>query len=144
EILFNDPFFLVVSKTSKWARPRKLDLAELVDAPFVIPPEDSWGGALIAQAFRQRGLTPPNAAVSTLSIPLRNELIHASGFITLLTSSVIRTYGKRYALKVLPIALPNHRSPVGIVTLKNRTLAPVAKLFIQAARKVAISIAGHA
>lgn len=140
EILFNDPFFLVVSDKSKWARRRKLDLADLVDEPFIIPPLDAWGGALVADAFRKRGLMPPNAVVSTLSISLRNELVASGQFITLLTSSVIRTFGQRYALKVLPIALPKHRSPVGIVMLRNRTLGPVVQLFIQCARDVARSM----
>lgn len=140
EILLNDPFFLVVSDKSKWARRRKLDLADLVDGPFVIPPVDAWGGALVVEAFKERGLTPPKAVVSTLSISLRNELVASGEFVTLLTMSVIRTFRQRYALKVLPIALPSHRSPVGIVMLKNRTLPPVAQLFIQCARDVARSI----
>jgi DNA-binding transcriptional LysR family regulator len=143
EVLFNDPFSLVVSRNSKWARRRKLDLTDLVDEPFIIPPAEAWGGALVVEAFRQRGLAPPKVLVSTLSISLRNGLIDDSGFITLLTRSVIRTYGERYALKVLPIALPAHRSPVGIVMLRNRTLAPVVKLFIQSAREVAQSVAGE-
>jgi DNA-binding transcriptional LysR family regulator len=143
EILFNDPFLLVVSASSKWARRRKVDLAELVDEPFIIPAADAWGGALFAEAFRQQGLAPPNAAISTLSIPLRNEFIGSGRFITLLTRSVVRTFGERYRLKMLPIQLPAHRSPVGIVRLKNRTLGPVVNLFIDCARDVAASIAGE-
>jgi hypothetical protein len=37
----------------------------------------------------------------------------------------------------LPVELPLVRVPVGIVTLKNRTLGPVARLFIEHAREVA-------
>jgi hypothetical protein len=51
-----------------------------------------------------------------------------------------RTFSKRYSLKVLPIKLPAHRSPVGIVMLRNRTLGPVAHLFVQCAREVARSM----
>jgi hypothetical protein len=40
-------------------------------------------------------------------------------------------------MKVLPIELPTARVPNGIVTLKNRTLSPVAQLFIDCARQVA-------
>ncbi len=142
EILLNDPFSLVVGRNSRWARRRKLDLADLLDARFIVPPADAWGGALLVEAFRRRGLRVPSFVISTLSVPLRNELVGDGDFITLLTRSVIRTFGARYALEVLPIALPAHRSPVGIVTLKNRTLAPVSRLFIQCAREVAKSIAG--
>jgi DNA-binding transcriptional LysR family regulator len=143
EILLNDPFFLVASGSSQWARRRRIDLGDLTDAPLIIPPADAWGGALVTDAFRRRGLGSPNIVVSTLSIPLRNELVATGQFITLLPASVIRTFDKRYDLKVLPIELPAHRSPVGIVTLKNRTLAPVVQLFIQSARQVVQSIAGR-
>jgi hypothetical protein len=40
------------------------------------------------------------------------------------------------AIKALPILLPQTERPVGIVTLKNRTLTPVAQLFIDCAPKL--------
>jgi DNA-binding transcriptional LysR family regulator len=45
-------------------------------------------------------------------------------------------------LKVLPIALPKRPWPVAIVTLKHRTLGPVAQLFINHAREIAGSMKG--
>jgi hypothetical protein len=50
--------------------------------------------------------------------------------------SLVRFSGQRLALKTLPIGLPIPIGPVGIVTLKNRTLNPVTRLFIEAAREV--------
>jgi hypothetical protein len=41
----------------------------------------------------------------------------------------------------LPIELQHARVPIGIVTVKNRTLSPVAQLFIEAAREVAKPLA---
>jgi DNA-binding transcriptional LysR family regulator len=137
QILLNDPYLLVASAASPWARRRRIELADLAGEPLIVPPLDAWGGSLIAEAFRKRGLPAPNFVVSTLSISLRNELAATGQFVTLLTRSVVRTFGKRYALKVLPIELPAHRSPVGIVTLKNRTLSPATQLFIKCAREIA-------
>jgi len=51
------------------------------------------------------------------------------------------SFSKRPDIKVLPIELQHARVPIGIVTLKNRTLSPVAKLFIETARKVANPLA---
>lgn len=48
-----------------------------------------------------------------------------------------QVFRRRLDLKVLPIRLPPDRLPIGIVTLKNRTLSPVAQLFIEVAREVA-------
>jgi hypothetical protein len=44
--------------------------------------------------------------------------------------------GKDLSLKVLPMKLPVQSRPVGIVTLKNRTLSPVAKLFIECVHRL--------
>ena len=41
------------------------------------------------------------------------------------------------SIKVLPVDLPTTRRPTGIMTLKNRTLSPVTKLFIECCREVA-------
>ncbi len=46
------------------------------------------------------------------------------------------------SLTVLPVKLQYARAPIGIITLKNRTLSPVAQLFIQTAREVAKPLAG--
>ena len=43
EVLFNDPYSLVVGEKSKWARRRKVDLADLVDEPWIMPPLDAIG-----------------------------------------------------------------------------------------------------
>jgi len=45
------------------------------------------------------------------------------------------------AFKRLPIELPITRRPLGIVTLKNRTLSPVAQLFMDCAHKLAKDMA---
>jgi hypothetical protein len=47
----------------------------------------------------------------------------------------------RFSMKGLPIKLTVRRMPVGIVTLKNRTISPAAQLFVQTAREVAKPLA---
>ncbi len=142
EVLFDDPFSLVVGEKSKWARRRNVGLADLVDEPWVMTPLDALGGAFVAEAFRTSGLKPPNLVISTFSIHLRNNLVGSGQFITALPASVLRVNGKRHSLKELPIQLPGQQSPVAIVTLRNRTLGPAVQLFIQCAREVAKSMAG--
>jgi DNA-binding transcriptional LysR family regulator len=51
--------------------------------------------------------------------------------------SVLRFGNYNKSLKVLPIKLRPQRRPVGIVTLKNRTLSPAARIFIDSARRTA-------
>jgi hypothetical protein len=53
----------------------------------------------------------------------------------------LRFPSRRPEIKVLPVDLPIAPVPVGIVTLKTRTLSPVAQLFIDSAREVAKPLA---
>jgi DNA-binding transcriptional LysR family regulator len=54
---------------------------------------------------------------------------------------MLKVTGQHPPLKALPVALPNAPAPVGIVTLKNRTLTPLAQLFIECIRGAAKSMA---
>jgi len=49
-------------------------------------------------------------------------------------------FGKHLPLKMLPIDTARNRYPVGVVTLKNRTLSAVARVFIERARELAKSL----
>jgi DNA-binding transcriptional LysR family regulator len=57
------------------------------------------------------------------------------------STSVLGFPTRRLEIKILPVELPIDRVPIGIVTLKNRTLSPTAKLFIEHAREVAKPLA---
>jgi DNA-binding transcriptional LysR family regulator len=141
EVLFNDRYALVVGEKSKWARRRRVELADLVDEPWIMTPLDALGDSFVAKAFRTRGLQEPGLVITTFSIHLRNNLVGSGEFITALPGSVLRIYRKRHSLKELSIELSVH-PPVAVVTLRNRTLGPVVQLFIQCAREVAKSLAG--
>jgi DNA-binding transcriptional LysR family regulator len=42
---------------------------------------------------------------------------------------------------VLPVELPTTQRQIGIITLKNRTLSPLAQVFIECAREIAKPLA---
>lgn len=76
-------------------------------------------------------------AVSTLTPELRISLLATGRFLTVFPTSVLRFAAGRADIKVLPIQLPMARLSLGVVTLKGRTLSPVAQLFISFSREVA-------
>jgi hypothetical protein len=55
--------------------------------------------------------------------------------------STLRFCAKPWSIKVLPIDLRVPSQKVAIFTLKNRTLSPAVKLFIECAREVAKPLA---
>ena len=62
EILYNDQICLAVGAASRWARRRKIDLAELADERWVAPPFAASGGMAIMEAFRARACHLPRSA----------------------------------------------------------------------------------
>lgn len=141
ELLFNDRFCVVAGTASKWSRRRKIDFVELAKERWISTPLDTLGGLSLIEAFRSRGVEPPDLAVTTFSLHLRNALCANGRFITALPESVMRLNPQFSCLKTLPVELPMPQWPVGIVTLRNRGVVPAAQLFIGCAREVATDMA---
>jgi DNA-binding transcriptional LysR family regulator len=137
EQLFDEPFVAVSGVHSQWARRRRIALSDLIEESWVLPPHDSVPGALISEIFHAEGLKPPPVSLVTLSVQLTATLVATGRFVGLLPNSVAQFSAKRGGLKILPMTLPALRVSVGIVTVNNRTLSPLAKLFIESARAIA-------
>jgi DNA-binding transcriptional LysR family regulator len=80
---------------------------------------------------------------SRLSGYLQNEFLATGRFLTVLPGFMLKIPGRFPALKALPVALPNKPLPIGIITLKDRTLTPIAQLFIDSVRAVAKPLASR-
>ena len=137
EHLFDDPHRVVVGAHSRWARRRKVVLAELVNEPWILPTNQQAASALITEAFKVHGLEVPQERVSAGSILLRNHLLATGRFLSVLPNSVLRYNARQWSLKALPIDLRIKPRPIAIVTLKNRTVSPVVQLFVDHLRVVA-------
>jgi DNA-binding transcriptional LysR family regulator len=137
EFLFEDSFVVAAGAQSPWVRRRRIELAELVNEPWVLPPSESPIGALTMDAFRASGLNYPRVTVVTLAPEVRISLLASGRFLTIVPASALRFLTNRSELKALPVELPISRVPNGIFTLKNRTVSPIAQLFTETVREVA-------
>jgi DNA-binding transcriptional LysR family regulator len=143
EFLFDDSYVVAVGAQTQWVRRRRIEIAELVNELWVLPPPDSVIGSIVMEAFRASGLDYPRVSVVTDCPHMRISLLATGRFVTIFPASAFRFLTKRSELKILPVELPTARRPNGIVTLKNRALSPVAKLFMDCAREVAKPLAKH-
>jgi DNA-binding transcriptional LysR family regulator len=141
EILFHERTLVVAGLDNRWGSRRKISLAELINEPWALPPPDTVVGALIAKGFRASGLDVPRTNVVTVSIQLYGALLASGCYLAICPASMLRFSGKRLRLKALPVELPIPPWPVAITTLKNRTISPVAELFIECTREVAKPLA---
>src|SRR5262245_49484834 len=136
EVLFDDKLHIVASVQNRWTRRRKIKLADLINEPWCLPPPESFPGQRTAAAFRASKLEFPRANVMTSSTHLSEKLLATGRFLSTRPGSTMHFSRQSLPLKALPVEPPIEPWPVGIVTLKNRTLSPAAQLFIDCARKL--------
>jgi DNA-binding transcriptional LysR family regulator len=136
EFLFDDTFVVAAGARHSWARRRRIELAELANQTWALPPPESVLASIEIQAFRAQGLDYPRATVFSVSAPVLISQLATGRFLTIVPASVLRFPTGRPELKILPVELSLARLPIGVVTLKNRTLSPVAQLFIDTAREL--------
>lgn len=139
EPLFNEPNIVAAGSESRWAKRRSLTLADLIGEPWVLAQPGSLARSLQDEVFRDSGLEPPSATVLTVSLHLYMRLIETGRWLGLVPASVMRFGGKRMQIKVLPVKILSPPAPVGFITVKGRTLTPLAERFIECARKIANS-----
>jgi DNA-binding transcriptional LysR family regulator len=141
DTLFADPLLICAGAANRWTRRRSIDLAELTDEPWVVAPPDHYIGSLHADLFRSNGVEPPRNAVVCTSLHMNDALLATGRYMAIYSSSRIQLAAKRLSIKILPVKLASQSSRIGIVMLKNRTISPMAELFIQHMREVVGSLA---
>jgi DNA-binding transcriptional LysR family regulator len=141
EALFYERIFIAAGPTNKFAGRRKILLSDLASEPWILAPAEIVEGSPIVEAFQAIGQLLPKTTVLGLSLPLRNGLLATGRFLTIVPGSVMKFGAERTLLRILPVSLPSWHLPVAIVTVKNRTLTPLAKLFIERVRAAAKPLA---
>jgi DNA-binding transcriptional LysR family regulator len=141
EFLFDDPYVVVAGAKSPWAHRRRITLPELIDETWALPPPESPPWSIAMEAFRAAGAGSPRATVLAGPPEVRMSLLATGHFLSIFPASAMRFPARRSELKVLPVELPGACVQIGIVTLKDRTLSPVARLFIEHTREVSQQLA---
>ena len=103
EILCNDELVVASGMQTRWARRKKIDLAELVNERWILGAPGSMNHDGMAEAFAARGLDMPKLSVKTLSVNLRTNLLATGQYIAAFPHSVFHHRAQRFSLKVLPL-----------------------------------------
>ena len=139
EPLYEDYLSVVAGLDNRWARRRRIALADLAGEAWVLPEPNSVGWGWIDEAFRSDGVTTPQPQVNSNSMSVRIGLAETGRFLTMVSSSVLRFGAAGRRLKILPTRMKTQ--PVDILTLKNRTPNPIATLFIKELQALAKPLA---
>jgi DNA-binding transcriptional LysR family regulator len=137
EVLFEEPLVVAASVDSPWVRRRRVSLADLITEPWTWSPPGTVVDRLVIEAFRASGLEPPRATVYTDAINVRIRLAATRGFLMVVPASMLSLPAKHESLQRVPVELPTTRRQMGVITFRNRTLSPLAQMFIDTARDIA-------
>lgn len=144
EILFAEPLLVIGAGASRWARRKRLTLADLVDEQWVLPHPRNSIGAFIVDVFRASGLGYPRHGVMVSDLGFSRVMIETGRYLGMFPGSFMHFVGKQTSLKVLPVKLPLDPPPVALVTMKNRTLNSAATQFLDYVRSIAKPLARRA
>jgi len=136
EFLFDESMFVVAGIGNPLCRRRRIKFIDLLDQPWVLPESDNMVGVLINTGFQRAGIALPTPRVVSGSMGVRARLVESGRYLSLMPGSMLYFGTHRLKLKVLPVALPLEPQPVEVITLKDRTPNPIAKLFIDELRKL--------
>jgi DNA-binding transcriptional LysR family regulator len=136
EYLFDESMFVVAGLRNPWSSRRRINFADLMDEPWVLPRLDNLVGTLIVDGFQRAGMELPKPQVISNSMAVRTRLVESNHFLTMLPGSMLHFGNNRLRVKKLPVALPLESQPVEVISLRNRTLNAVARLLVQELRGV--------
>jgi DNA-binding transcriptional LysR family regulator len=142
EILYQERPFVVSGASNRLASRRKIELAELIDEPWLLSNESIFT-SLLPGAFHLKDLIPPKLGVRTFSAYQRLKLLATSHFVSAESGSLLRFNMDRFPLRILPVDLTVRPWPIAIVTLKNRTISSAVQNFIDCVRETARVMERH-
>ena len=139
-ILYEESIELVVRNDHEAANAAGVEVAHLVDLPWVLPPPPTAIGEAVYAKFIEAGLRPPRNLVESNSIPVTLALVTSTDAIAPLPASVASTDRR---LAVLPLALDTVPREVGVTFMSSPPLSDSAKLVLSCLRDVAGELGHH-
>jgi DNA-binding transcriptional LysR family regulator len=137
EALYEEFIFVVAGKNHPLARRRRLTYRELAAQPWILPTVDPLVRRFVETVFLKLGGSVPEAAITSMSIQVSCSLLAGGRFLALLPGSALLSPAARDSLCVLPVDVSATSSPVGVTTLRHRSVGAATAAFLAIARAVA-------
>jgi len=132
-----EPHAIIASATHPLAGRKGLQLEDLIELPWILPPP----GSLVRDRFialcAQRGLFLPTNTVETLALPVITGLLQHSEMVVALPEEMVLPYCAAGILTVLVRDVPLGVGAFGLITRRNHPLSPGAQLMLKTLRETA-------
>jgi DNA-binding transcriptional LysR family regulator len=114
-------------------------LQRLQQAHWIIPPIGSVLRQPFDQMWRHAALDSPPVVVESASQLFITKMLQESDFIAVVATDIARYYEQHGMVSIVPIDLPCHMEPFGLILRKDLLLSPAAMKVLAALRKAASS-----
>lgn len=141
EPLFSDELVVVGSPAHPLAGLHGVTLDDLVAANWILPRRDSVSRRLFEQAWEQRGMSPPRAAIETADLLLMRLLLSQGDMLALTSLSYVRYELNARQLVRLDLDLPPIRRDVVLLQRDAMRLSPPAACFVDEVRRATADLA---
>lgn len=119
---------------------KDLQLHDLADRPWILPPQGSVLRHRFDMMFRRAGLQPPVNVVDTTALLLVTALLQQTESLHVMPLEVAQYYASLKVMKILPIELPCKMDGFGIIRQQDHLLSPGADLLLKAVRTAALEM----
>ena len=137
EPITDEVHHLIVRATHPLVGRADLQLAELVEQSWIVPPAGSILRDRLTALFLSEGLDPPVETVETLSVPLVVSLVTNTDMLVALPKELVQAQLAAGELVALPFDLKLRMDVYGIITRQGHVLSPGAEIMIDALREAA-------
>lgn len=136
DLLYEDGICLIVSRSHACASRRRVNLDELWTQRWVLPPRGTRFRDHIDILLERCRLPPPPRAVETLSVSMMHGMVGSGGYVGFSTWSERAFSPMRPLIAQLKVDLPVVTASVGVVSLKDRQMHPLASLLVANIRRL--------
>lgn len=133
----DEPLAVIASAAHPLARRPELQLEQLLDEPWILPPAGSLVRDRLDEMLVQQGCSLPTNLVESQCLPVIMALLQKSNMLTILPEEAVQSYCKAGLLTVLVRDLPLGVGPFGLITCRQHELSPAAQLMLNAIREQA-------
>jgi len=133
----DEPHAIIASAQHPLAGRKDLQLEDLIEQPWILPPAGSLLRDKVAARLVERGMALPTNIVETTSLPLITALLQQSNMVAALPEEAVQTSCEAGHLTVLLGDLTLGVGAFGLITRRNHKLSQAAQLMLSTLRELA-------
>ena len=133
----DEPHAVIASAQHPLAAHKDLQLEDLIEQPWILPPAGSLVRDKLTDMFVQHGLSRPANIIETDCLPAITSLLRQGNMVVALPEEAVHSCCKAGVLTVLIRNLPLNVGAFGLITRRNHKLSPGAQVMLSALREEA-------